>query len=219
MLFKARFTFLTILLLISGMPAFATHWLTYYVYTEQEYLQGPWIRAEQLGASHYKYLSAEAFQELFGSEPSQLANQLMARLEAQKPEVYKWSHELTVRNDTVFVATNEPIPELETVQNEVTATLLFNGFKAVTFQQKGQAARSLTLADLTLPYFDIVAAAPASRPQPKEAAVTPDTTINVSSIKTDTSTLWNNWLLLSLLLNLVLAGLLIGLLIKKKRNG
>ena len=146
---------LTILSLIISLNANATHWLTYYVYFETEYIQGTWTRTDILEKSEYKYLAPEAFEDLFGSEDKDLINKLISRLKEKKPNTYNWNYDLTIQNDTVILTPKRKIEQLETVKNEITATLILNNFNAVTFDFE-DTQETLTLADLTLPYFDLI---------------------------------------------------------------
>ena len=146
---------LTILTLIISLSANATNWVTYYVYFETEYMQGTWTRADILENSEYKYLAPEVFEDLFGSGDEGLINKMMSRLKEKKPKTYDWSYDLTIQNDTVILMLKGKIKQLATVKNEITATLTLNDFKAVTFDF-GDTQETLTLADLTLPYFDLI---------------------------------------------------------------
>jgi hypothetical protein len=145
----------TILTLIISLGANATNWLTYYVYFETEYIQGTWTRTDILEKSEYKYLAPEAFEDLFGSENEDLVNKMISRLKKKNPKMYNWSYDLTIQDDTVILTPNGKIEQWATVKNEMTATLMLNNFKAVTFDF-GDTQETLTLADLTLPYFDLI---------------------------------------------------------------
>lgn len=183
-----------LLAFIMGRHVHATHTLTYYVYVETEYTQGPWTRANLLEGSQYRYLAAEVHEDLFGSEPTDLVNKLLSRLKEKKPEIYNWSYELIIQGDTVLITPKDQIKNIETVKNEITATLLFNSFKAVMIKINEQT-QVLTLNDLSVPYFDLVT----KQTQPL--------------IITDTLTLTKSgenlaiWLVVSLILNTVLVAL------------
>jgi len=145
----------TILALILALNANATNWLTYYVYHETEYIQGPWSRIDILEKSDYKYLSPQAYEDLLGSERIDLVNKIFFHLKEQKPEVYTWDYELSLYGDTVIFSTEEVIEHIEIIKNELTASLTLNGFEAVVFQI-GNKKETMTIFDLTLPYFDLV---------------------------------------------------------------
>ncbi len=146
---------LTILTLTISFNSFATEWLTYHVYFETEYIQGPWTRTDILEQSKYKYLAVEAYEDLFGSENEQLVQKFISRLKDKKPDLYNWTYNLNFQDDTVIITTKEQPKNVETIKNEITATLTFNNFKAVTFNF-GDTSETLTNNDLTLPYFDLV---------------------------------------------------------------
>lgn len=138
-----------------SMEVGATHLNIYYVYHETDYVQGSWRRAELLDAYGYRYLAPQQHEDYFGTVRSDLVHKLLGRLSAQKPEVYDWPYNLTIDGNTVVVASDAAIPALETVQNEITATLVLNNFEAVRFQLGGKQ-ETWTLDSLTLPFLDLV---------------------------------------------------------------
>lgn len=148
---------LFLLLLFVSINATATHWLSYYVYSETQYLQGPWARTEVLSQSDYRYLAPHYYQDLFGTVEEDLVNKMISRLKELKPEVYHWDYHLSIHKDTVRLHISEQPQHFETIQNEITATLLLNDFDAITFDINDHK-ETLTLEDLTLPYFDLVSA-------------------------------------------------------------
>ena len=147
---------LTTLILILALNVGATHWITYYVYHETAYVQGPWLRTNILNQSDYRYLNAELHEGLFGTVESDLVDALFSKLKENKPEVYNWKYDLAFEGDTVLFTSKSIIQSQETVKNELTATLIFNHFKAVTFNFNGKT-ETWTLAELTIPYFDLIA--------------------------------------------------------------
>tara|TARA_R110002050_G_scaffold194902_3_gene329739 strand:- start:10804 stop:11451 length:648 start_codon:yes stop_codon:yes gene_type:complete len=210
--------FLTILILIISLSANATEWATYYVYFETEYIQGPWTRTDILEKSEYKYLAPKSFEDLFGSEDVDLINTMISRLKKNNPKVYDWTYDLTVQNDTVILTPKGQITQIETVKNEVTATLTLNNFKAVKFNfENGQ--ETLTLNDLTLPFFDLVEVK--KEIIPEVIPITkPDNLNSIENIQTsDKPTKENNsltiWLVISCILN---AGLLVLFILKRKNK-
>ncbi len=137
------------------VEAHATHWLTYYVYVETEYLQGPWVRTGLISGSDYRYLAAKVHEDLFGAMKEDLALKMLERLGGEKPELYDWECEVRLNGDTICLEPQGAFDLNETVLNEVTATLTLNGFAAVCFTFGGKT-ETYSLADLTLPYFDLV---------------------------------------------------------------
>lgn len=146
---------LSILLLAQALGAGATHWLTYYVYIETEYVQGPWSGAHLLNSSRYRYLAVREYTDLFGTERIDQAEKMLQRLGENDPSAYDWDYALYLRGDTVLIKTEQAIRAWDRVWNEVTATLTLNGFSAVLFELSDTQVKT-TLADLTLPYFDLV---------------------------------------------------------------
>jgi len=212
---------LTILFLSTIYSASATHWMTYYVYVETEYIQGTWTRTDILEKSDYKYLAPHIFQDLFGTEDIGLITTMLSKLKEKNPDDYKWTYELSVQGDTVILTTNETITELTTVKNEITATITLNNFKAVTFRI-GDTEQTLTIEDLTLPYLDLVEPGTKTVEPQQVIAVETDTPETQETVEvTVTQEMPNEvrnpltiWLIISGLLNIVL----IGLIIKNKKH-
>ena len=208
-------TLLTTLTLMLALNASATHWLTYYVYHETEYVQGPWLRTNILNESDYKYLNVEMHEGLFGTVDSDLIDMLFSKLKEKKPEVYNWKYDLSFQGDTVVFTSKGTIQNLETIKNELTATLSFNNFRAVKFNLNGKT-ETLTLADLTIPYFDLIVN------QPEPVVVLDTTTIEEQIVPIDTvantkpkRNPYKIWLIISIILNLGLFGTL---LLQKTKN-
>ncbi len=196
---------LTILTLTISLNSFPTEWLTYYVYFETEYIQGTWKRTDILEQSNYKYLTVEVYEDLFGSTDEQLVQKFLSRLKDKKPDLYKWTYDLTFQSDTVVITAKEEPKNVETIKNEITATLVFNSFKAVMFNFADKS-ETLTNNDLILPYLDLVS---------KQTTQTTDTTKiqepivqNQTAEPTETKNPLTNWLIISIIFNLGLLGLL-----------
>jgi hypothetical protein len=209
---------LAILLLFQVVEAGATHWLTYYVYVETEYAQGPWWGTRLLDRSDYRYLVPREYTDLFGTESLDLALKMMQRLGETDPEAYDWQVEIDLQGDTAVLMIDQPVPQWERVRNEVTATLTMNGFRAVLFSLADTMVVS-TLHDLTLPYFDLVEPGgirPGFDTDVRGPAVPPPA--SSAPLQENGGNLPRNplkiWLILSLLLNLALG---ISLMIKIKR--
>ena len=203
-------TILCILFLFQVLQAGATHWLTYYVYYETEYTQGPWSGSALLYRSDYRYLAPREYTDLFGTEPTDLVEKMLQRLGEIHPEAYTWSYELELHGDTVVFNTLRLPSAWERVRNEVTATLTLNGFKAVAFQLT-DTTMTATLADLTLPYFDLVEPQRITSVTRKDA-LAPEAPAQGTSPADELQVKEGDgshgpmpaWLVLSLLLNLIL---------------
>ncbi|MGW8315976.1 MAG: hypothetical protein ACWGNV_10275 [Bacteroidales bacterium] len=200
----------TILLLLQVLEAGATHWLTYYVYVETEYAQGPWSRTRILGQSDYRYLAAREYTDLFGTEPVDLVQKMLQRLGENRPGDYHWKYELELKEDTVQFITDRLPEAWGSVRNELTATMILNGFRAVEFTTPDTTIVG-TLGDLTLPYFDLVPpkrnrAGPEAGMGHGEPAspvvVSPDTVQNKEEAAARNPLA--AWLVFSILLNLIL---------------
>lgn len=174
--------------------------------------------------SNYKYLAAEAFEDLFGSEDTDLVNKMLSRLRDKKPDTYNWTYDLIIQGDTVILTSKDRINELATVKNEVTATLTLNNFEAVTFRFDDEYA-TWTIGDLTLPYFDLISEQPkTSGPEQGPESLGTDPTVMVdppplndmetNGAPDEEDNPLTMWLVISGMLNIGL----IGLLTRKSRN-
>lgn len=150
-----KYLLLSIVMITLRLNALATEWGTYYVYYEEEYIQGPWLRSSMLDATDYKYLAVQEFEDLFGTDAEQMAFKFLSRLQEKKPELYDWRYNLTIHGDTVIISSDIIPGHEETIKNEITATFTFNSFQAVTFNFAGRS-ETRTNQDLTIPYFDLV---------------------------------------------------------------
>jgi hypothetical protein len=187
---------IVLLVLFSSMEAGSTHWFTYYIFVETEYVQGPWSRTQLLSESGYRYLAPRVFEDLFGTMKEELAGKLLERLREEKPSVYDRNLVLSLRGDTVCLEINGNINRPETVMNEVTTTMILNSFSAVCFKYSDREV-TWSLADLTLPYFDLVSA-------PKIVAGGSGKQLTADPATGDSRNPLAHWLILSVLLNLIL---------------
>lgn len=146
---------LSFLFLLIGFFAGAAHWMTYYVYHETHYEQGPWVRQNLLQESGFKYLLAESHKDLFGTEDEQMIKKMMSRLQDKKPEIYHWNYELEIKKDSVIIIPDGNIEASETIKNEITATMAMNGFEPVIFKSADQQ-ELWTMQDLSLPLLDLI---------------------------------------------------------------
>jgi hypothetical protein len=145
---------ITIFILTWTLNSAATNWNWYYVYVETEYIQGTWTEFTKLEQTDFKYLEAKQYSDLFGSDPEDLVHKLFARLKEKKPEIYDFQYQLDIQEDTVTLISQTLLKDKLTLMNEITATLVFNSFKAVKFNFP-QTKETWTLATLTLPYFEL----------------------------------------------------------------
>lgn len=192
----------------------ASHLITYYVYHEVSYPQGPWTKTDLLEESGYTYLAAEKHEDMLGTTEEELVKKILSRLQDQKPETYNWSSDLNFEEDTVVISTGEPIEGFETATNEITASLIFNGFKAVKFKQ-AEESKTFTLEDISLPYLDLIA--PPGKSETKEIEETEGTKENTDQEETvaeNNDSRWNGWLIASVLVNL---GLILLLVLKRRK--
>lgn len=143
-----------ILFCFLNLNAFATHYLSYYVYVQKEYVQGPWKRIDLLNSQDYKYLEPHFHEDLLGTLDEDLIHTLLGHLKALNPEFYNWEYEVEVVEDTVYIKAEAQMAQFETVKNEVIATLTLNGFNSVCFSEF-PIPNTYTLEDVSIPYFDL----------------------------------------------------------------
>lgn len=131
-----------------------SHYLTYFVYHQRVFSQGNWIHANQL-RDNGVYLEAYSYEDLLGSEKIDLAYKIFELLEKDKPEAYAFSYELDIVKDNFLILSLDSFPEnWNMVRNELTASLLVNGFRLI-FKFPNQSIDA-QLSDLKIPYFDLV---------------------------------------------------------------
>ncbi|MGE3802864.1 MAG: hypothetical protein AB7H80_17750, partial [Candidatus Kapaibacterium sp.] len=82
------------LLTLTPIPARATHDNWYFVWHEDDYVQGTWKRAEMLHRST-KVLRPMMYVDLIGSESLDLVQNVMERLRAHRPEMYGFKYSAT----------------------------------------------------------------------------------------------------------------------------
>ncbi|MES2429994.1 MAG: hypothetical protein V4556_03595 [Bacteroidota bacterium] len=203
---------LLILFLSIGIKSFATEWASFYVYVQQEYVQGPWKRTDVLNQSgSNQYLHALQFEELFGTEPMQLASSIFSHLKAFTPERYKFNPTISIFEDTVIIKTKDSIAYLDAVKNELVASFMLNDFKGVKIIQ-GNNVQLFLLKDISVPYMDLISPStpiiiPANDSLQKDGIIEVNPPINLTSKKTlDKNYIW---MILSVGLNLILIILLI----------
>lgn len=209
--------FFLLFFFIVAQKSVATEWLTYYVYVQKEYLQGPWKRADLLGQDSYAYLHAQQYEELFGSEPVSLANAILKHLREETPERYTFQSTLVATGDTVVIQTRDTITDFEAVRNELVASLLLNNFSTVKIIQPGSAA-FYGLQDISVPYMDLVF--PSGREVPlMQSPDSLQSDINTSARQSPPAAgkspgnKLSLWLILSVIINILLVVLLL-----RKRN-
>lgn len=149
MKYLAAFLFL---LFLSVRPCRATHDLQYFIYIQDEYIQGPWRHAENV----VEYLRPVTFTELFGSEPLDIPLHVFRHLAENRPEDYRWERTLSIAGDTLVVDTPDRIQNFERVRNEVTLSMVSQSmFRHVRFLSAGNDV-TLSRDDVELPYFALV---------------------------------------------------------------
>ena len=203
---------LTLSMLAISAKAFSTEWLTYYVYFETGYSQGPWTRTDMLEASNRNYLAVEVYEDLFGSVDEDLIGKLISRLKDKKPALYNWTYDLEVQGDTVVITPKGQLKNRETVKNELTATLTFNSFNAVTFDF-GDSSETWTKDDLTLPYFDLISKQPIATAT--DTTVVKQDRVNAQIVETGKSNPLKVWLIISVIVNIGLVSVLV---LRKGKN-
>ena len=193
-----------LLTLFNSAEDASTHWFTYYIYIETEYVQGPWARTELLSHSGYRYLAPKVFEDLFGTMKEELAEKLLERLREEKPTLYDRVHKLTLHGDTVNLEIEGIVDRRETIMNEVTATMILNSFSAVRFRYANQE-ETMTLADLTLPLFDLVSLSEEDSNDAGMESGQDSGKVRIGEpVASDSRNPLSHWLIVSVLFNVIL---------------
>jgi len=168
---------MTILLAASSMKA--THHMTYFVFVETNFAQGYWKDAELTYDHGGTFLYPYKYTDLFGTVKEDFYKKLLARLEEHHDfyaQVKLDENELKTDGyreyyDTLNVAVKEALTlsRLQTVRNELTATILHAGeCKAVrlNFYENGQHTKTevLDYSSLDYPVFELVTMDAESKP-------------------------------------------------------
>jgi hypothetical protein len=205
------------LFLICSKNIFATEILSYYIYIQTEYSQGPWLRTDVLDKlGSYNYLYIKEFEELFGSEKIDVANSIFMHLkkETESPKLYKFKCDLSLLSDTVIIQTKDSVSNFILIKDELIASFIFNNFIAVKMIVNGQAT-IYSLKDISIPYFDLVYHTNNILQKNKQNNLSKiyDTTIQVKEIENKVFNYTGNkfqiWFFISLLFNLILVFLFI----------
>lgn len=133
----------------------ATHSLCYCIYVETECYQGSWKRLSSIENTDYLFLNPLFFQESFGSHTEELLKAKLKKLKLNSTANYDWKYDLEVIEDKVIIAPKSEIDNRLQIQNEITASFVFNRFKEVEFLYPGESV-IWTVDSLTLPYMDLI---------------------------------------------------------------
>lgn len=159
--------FLISLILLTFSPiAFCTHYFDYFVYFEDEYLQGGSVCTEDFIGPECEFLIPRKFNELFGTDDLAVYSAILRRLKEEKPKLYKrtelltdsredWCYEtLSVRIDVKSQA------EFSTIMNEIVCSFSDYGenkYTVFTFTapqlQKEYGGKTFSRKDITVPVF------------------------------------------------------------------
>ncbi len=143
------------LMMICALPAQATHDIWYFVWHQDEYVQGMWKRAGMLPDRSPRYLRPVLYVDMLGTVPLDLVQHIMGRLKAQRPEAYAFDYEADVAGDTVVMKLNGSVPDFNTIKNEVTLSMVMqSGFDHVRFVRP-EGTKTYSVADIDLPWFDL----------------------------------------------------------------
>lgn len=148
-----RTILLIVFLLLLKMQSFSTEWASFYVYTENDYVQGPWSRASVFSGSSYIYLHPTLCEELLGSGDEQLTGAIIKHLKKLEPEKFNFKCKISVQGDTVVLETQADVTP---VKNELIASFTLNNYAALRIKS-GPHSQLYTLKDLTIPYMDLQA--------------------------------------------------------------
>ncbi|HUM45332.1 MAG TPA: hypothetical protein PLD84_00295, partial [Chitinophagales bacterium] len=201
-----------VFIFLAAQNCLATEWLLYYVYVQTDYVQGPWKRTNILDKSgSYLYLHPEQFEELFGTEKTDLAIAILNHLKKASPERYTFNPVLSLSEDTVVIQTTEAIADFDAVKNELTASFTLNNFPAVKII-RGNHAALYQLEDISIPYMDLVFPQDSSVQAETTAIQKPDSADMQPSTPKSTKTISGDhsmnpspiWLIISTFINIIL---------------
>ncbi len=159
--------FLISLILLAFPPlAFCTHYLDYFVYFEDEYLQGSSVCTKIVFGPDNEFLIPRKFNDLFGTIDLDVYTKILERLREGKPELYKGTVLLTKYSEeenweTLHVKTDvKSQGEFITIKNEIVCSFSDYGenkYTVFTFTnpqlQKEYGGKSFSRKDITVPVF------------------------------------------------------------------
>ena len=159
--------FLISLILLTFPPiAFCTHYLDYFVYFEDQYLQGSSVCTKIVFGPDDEFLIPCKFNDLFGTIDLDVYTKILERLREGKPELYKGTVLLTKYSEeenweTLHVKTDvKSQGEFITIKNEIVCSFSDYGENKYTIfsftnpqLQKEYGGKAFSRKDISVPVF------------------------------------------------------------------
>ena len=157
---------ISLILLAFPLLAFCTHYLDYFVYFEDEYLQGSSVCTKIVFGPDYEFLIPRKFNELFGTDDLDVYSAILRRLKEEKPKIYKRTELLTDHREdwcyeTLSVKTDvKSQGEFITIKNEIVCSFSDYGENKYTVfsftnprLQKEYGGKAFSRKDISVPVF------------------------------------------------------------------
>ncbi|MCK4235382.1 hypothetical protein KAX75_13205, partial [candidate division WOR-3 bacterium] len=157
---------ISLILLAFPLIAFCTHYDDFFVYFEDEYLQGSSVCTKIVFGPDYEFLIPRKFNELFGTDDLDVYSAILRRLKEEKPKIYKRTELLTDHREdwcyeTLSVKTDvKSQREFITIKNEIVCSFSDYGenkYTVFTFTnpqlQKEYGGKTFSKKDITVPVF------------------------------------------------------------------
>ncbi len=161
---------ISFILLSFPILAFCTHYFDYFVYFEDEYLQGGSVCVKDFIGAECEFLIPRKYNELFGTIDLSVYSAILKHLKEEKPELYKGTILLTKYNEeenweTLHVKTNvKSQADFSTIMNEIVCSFSDyskNKYTVFTFTnpqlQKEYGGKTFSKKDITVPVFYLTA--------------------------------------------------------------
>ena len=161
---------ISLILLAFPLLAFCTHYLDYFVYYEDEYLQGSSVCTKIVFGPDDEFLIPRKFNDLFGTIDLGVYIKILERLREEKPELYRRTVLLTKYSEaenweTLSVKTDvKSQREFITIKNEIVCSFSDYGENKYTVfsftnpqLQKEYGGKTFSREDITVPVFYLTA--------------------------------------------------------------
>ena len=167
---EIRFIFSLLAFIFTPNLSFCTHYLDYFVYYEDEYLQGSSVCTKIVFGPDDEFLIPRKFNDLFGTIDLGVYIKILERLREEKPELYRRTVLLTKYSEaenweTLSVKTDvKSQREFITIKNEIVCSFSDYGENKYTVfsftnpqLQKEYGGKTFSREDITVPVFYLTA--------------------------------------------------------------
>jgi len=163
---EIKFIFSLLAFIFTPNLLFCTHYSDYFVYFEDQYLQGSSVCTKTVFGPDDEFLIPRKFNELFGTDDLDVYSAILRRLKEEKPKIYKRTELLTDHREdwcyeTLSVKTDvKSQREFITIKNEIVCSFSDYGenkYTVFTFTnpqlQKEYGGKTFSKKDITVPVF------------------------------------------------------------------